>query len=163
MAALAKALGLPLVINKIDKYNTLPHRMIYQADAWHPLKNPWVELKLQNGYYSPKVTMIDKFSALSEMDFCEQSTVTNHNDPALEDIQQALQGQQKKYEACYQKLNLLYQAGELNDATMEMIYIKMLPKAMPMIAFHDHDEPLQTLSTFLLETISPCLGFRYAS
>ncbi len=125
IAALAKALAMSIEVRVIERGKTLPMRLMYNHQGEG---HPSLVMQLQDHHYKPRVTLSERFSAVSSPVVRDVCPVTNAlpNDPSLSDIHAAIAAEDMRlvteFKETYHRLAIMVAAGELNKNDLLAMY-----------------------------------------
>lgn len=127
IAALAKVLAIGIEVREVGRVKVLPKRSLYtSASAGRSI----VVLQLQDGHYTPRITVSDRFTSqlVRTLPYAIHSVAHDHS---LSEIQDARAMEDKRlvevFAATYKRLYGMVNAGELHKKALLDIYIKGMP------------------------------------
>ena len=120
--ALAKALSIGIEVRVVERVKQLPKRLLYGAE------NFVVVMKEQDGYYTPRINLSDRFSSIGSRPVRTLQSATSPlvQEHSPSDIQAALSVEDERlltvFEATYNRLNGMVLAEEVNKDDLLAIY-----------------------------------------
>ena len=126
IAALANALSISIEVQVVERGKTLPMRLRYNDLG---AGTPPVVMQLQNGHYTPRVSLVERFTSVNS--YCGrtlQPVNTIADDPDLPEIYAAIAREDKRlvvaFDNAYDRLAVMVAAGELNKDDLLAMYVK---------------------------------------
>ena len=127
IAALAKALDMPIEVHVVEQVKTLAMRLIYNETAKGA---PPIVIQLQSGHYVPHVTMSERFTNMQSQPVRALQPVIDDtiNDRSLSEIHAiiALEDERllRAFENMCAKLSTMVAAGEIRKEHLLDVYVK---------------------------------------
>lgn len=131
IAALAKALSIPIEVQVVDRLKILPKPLRYHnvGGGAQP-----IVMRLQDGHYTPRVHHKDFFSSATAIPASVlDPVIENSQDPSIDELLAIIDAEDKRmldaFDSIYDQLAFKVKIGDLSQDDLLTMYVKGMPNS----------------------------------